>query len=399
MCPKIIERWEAEPWKGFQIPHRDFALSVKQPVQCIVVFIPLTASPPSKSLQVCPGTQGGYHAAHRWDIAIQPLRSVRLLRGTVIHRGAGGPGWALFTPFAPVGYRSRMLTVEPESVTELMNSVPVMPCELLAEGAAVASPLGTEASVNYSPLDQGSEEAQAAATDPVPAPHEVEMPEAPADANAAPPPQSAAEEEEEMPAAPADAEALADAEAPADAEERPATPPPWQRRTSSITPDAIPQPVCFVSQAEKPLDPPVPYMGDVLLLQEGVSAGLFLTPTDHAHVGPTAEAARADACLTPHIHRWWLPPPEATYFCRVRCTAGTVVYSFAALGAAFVREPGAGRMAWMAMDGYGLQAPSPHDHPPGGSTGSAGSGRRGGGHGRRRRFSAWRRRTSCCASS
>ena len=104
-----------------------------------------------------------------------------------------------------------------------------------------------------------------------------------------------------------------------------------------------------MSQAEQPLDPPVPYMGDVLLLQEGVSAGLFLTPTDHAHVGPTAEAARADACLTPHIHRWWLPPPEATDFCRVRCTAGTVVYSFAALGAAFVREPGAGRMAWMAM--------------------------------------------------
>ena len=72
----------------------------------------------------------------------------------------------------------------------------------------------------------------------------------------------------------------------------------------------------------------MPYMGDVLLLQEGVSAGLFLTPTDHAHVGPTAEAARADACLTPHIHRWWLPPPEATDFCRVPCTAGTVVYSF-----------------------------------------------------------------------
>ena len=121
LCPKIIERWEAEPWKGFQIPHRDFALSVKQSVQCMVVFIPLTTSPPSKSLQVCPGTHGGYHAAHRWDLVIQPLRSVTLLRGTVIHRGAGGPGQALFIPFAPVGYRSRMLTVEPESVTELMN--------------------------------------------------------------------------------------------------------------------------------------------------------------------------------------------------------------------------------------------------------------------------------------
>ena len=67
-------------------------------------------------------------------------------------------------------------------------------------------------------------------------------------------------------------------------------------------------------------------MADVRLLQEGVSAGLFLTPTDHAQVGPTAKAARADACLTPHIQRWWFPPPEATKLCRVRCTAGTVVY-------------------------------------------------------------------------
>ena len=81
-----------------------------------------------------------------------------------------------------------------------------MPSELLADGAAVGSPLGTEASVNYSPLDQGSEEAEAAATDPVLAPQEEDMPEAPstadaeerpaapADADAAPPPQSAAPE-------------------------------------------------------------------------------------------------------------------------------------------------------------------------------------------------------------
>ena len=127
LCPKIMERWEAEPWRGFQIRARDFALPVKQSLQCLVVFIPLTTSPPSKSL----------HAANRWDIIIQPLCSVTLLRRTVIHCGAGGPGRALFIPFAPVGYRSRMLTVEPEDVTELMNSVPVMPSELLAEGAAV----------------------------------------------------------------------------------------------------------------------------------------------------------------------------------------------------------------------------------------------------------------------
>ena len=112
LCSKIIERWEAEPWKGFQIPHRDFALSVKQSLQCMVVFIPLTTSPPSKSLQVCPGTQGGYHAANRWDIVIQPIRSVTLLRGTVIHRGAEGPagqapGCAPVGPQAQAGGRGR----------------------------------------------------------------------------------------------------------------------------------------------------------------------------------------------------------------------------------------------------------------------------------------------------
>ena len=150
----------------------------------------------------------------------------------------------------------------------------------------------------------------------MPDPQEEDMPEAPANA-------------EERPAAPADADA---------------PPPPHSAAEEDVlTPDAIPQLVCFVSQAEQPLDPPVPYMGDILLLQEGMSAGLFLTPTDHAHAGPTAKAARADACLTPHIDRWWLPPPDATDRCRVRCTAGTVVYSFAALGAAFVREPGAAR--------------------------------------------------------
>ena len=54
------------------------------------------------------------------------------------------------------------------------------------------------------------------------------------------------------------------------------------------------------------------------------------------------------ASLRPSTGRGF-PPPEATDLCRVRCTAGTVVYFFAALGAAFVRERGASRMAWMAM--------------------------------------------------
>ena len=84
-----------------------------------------------------------------------------------------------------------------------------------------------------------------------------------------------------------------------------APPPPAEE--DFLTPDAIPQPVCFVSQAEQPLDPPVPYMGDVLLLQERVSAGLFLTPTDHAHVGPTCQGGQS-GCLPHSAH----PPVVAS---------------------------------------------------------------------------------------
>ena len=67
-----------------------------------------------------------------------------------------------------------------------------------------------------------------------------------------------APQEEDMPEAPADAEerpaALADADA--------APPPPPQSAAEEdvLTPDTIPQPVCFVSQDAQPLDPPVPYI-------------------------------------------------------------------------------------------------------------------------------------------
>ena len=46
----------------------------------------------------------------------------------------------------------------------------------------------------------------------------------------------------------------------------PPPPPHSAAEEDVLTPDAIPHPVCFVSQAEQPLDPPVPYMGDILLL-------------------------------------------------------------------------------------------------------------------------------------
>ena len=87
-----------------------------------------------------------------------------------------------------------------------------------------------------------------------------------------------------MPQAPADTEErLA---APADADTAPPPPPQSAAEEDFLTPDAIPQPVCFVSQAAQPLDPPVPYMGDIVLLQEGMCVGLCLTPSDHPHDQP-----------------------------------------------------------------------------------------------------------------
>ena len=64
-------------------------------------------------------------------------------------------------------------------------------------------------------------------------------------------------------------------------------------------------------QAAQPLDPPVPYMGDILLLQDGMCAGLFLTPTDHAHAGPTAMALQGghSGCLPHSAHPPVVAPP------------------------------------------------------------------------------------------
>ena len=220
-----------------------------------------------------------------------------LLRGTVIQRGAGGPGLALFIPFAPAGYRSRMLTVEPESVTELMNSVPVMPSELLAEGAAVGSPLGTEGSplgtedsLKFSPPDQGSEESAPAeavpATDPVPAPHEEDMADTPADGELAPPPQRAAQEADPVPA-PQEEDMP---EAPADAEDRPAAP--------ADVDAAPPPPPTECGRGGRPhsrRDPPAS-----LLRVAGCAA---VGPPDALHVGHPPPAG-GDVCgVVPDPHR------------------------------------------------------------------------------------------------
>ena len=118
LCPKVIDRWNAPPWKGFQNPHRDDSLGQRYAAECMVVMIPLTLYPSSKFVQVCPGLQGTYHSSNRRYIVVLLFRSVALLRGLVIHREAGGHGKMLFIPFVLPGLRSRMLTVELEALTD-----------------------------------------------------------------------------------------------------------------------------------------------------------------------------------------------------------------------------------------------------------------------------------------
>ena len=52
------------------------------------------------------------------DIVVQPIRSATVLRRTVIHRGRCAPGRMLLSSFVPPGLCTRMLTVEPEALTD-----------------------------------------------------------------------------------------------------------------------------------------------------------------------------------------------------------------------------------------------------------------------------------------
>ena len=54
LCPKLMDRWHAPPWKGLQVTHRDFSLGHRLAGQCMVVMISVTPCP-SKSLLVCMG--------------------------------------------------------------------------------------------------------------------------------------------------------------------------------------------------------------------------------------------------------------------------------------------------------------------------------------------------------
>ena len=95
--------------------------------------------------------------------------------------------------------------------------------------------------------------------------------------------------------------------------------------------------------------PPVPYFGDVLLLQTGVGAArLFFTCFTGPHVAPGAGDGAED-CPVKHIHRWWVPPPDAPGMVRLHAGAGTLVFAFGAFGALIMRDGQAPCARWARM--------------------------------------------------
>ena len=118
--PRLVERMDAPPWRGYQWPHRDFMLTLRGAADTRVVFISVHDDPPEKSLQIAPGTSHAYHTSNTWHVVQQKRGSVLLMDGTLIHRGAGGPGRTIFPPFVPERFRTPPNVVEPENVPDLM---------------------------------------------------------------------------------------------------------------------------------------------------------------------------------------------------------------------------------------------------------------------------------------
>ena len=104
--PRLVERMDAPPWRGYQWPHRDFMLGLRGAADTRVIFVSLQDDPPEKSLQIVPGTSRGYHTSNTWHVVPQKPRRFLLMDGTLIHRGAGGPGKTIFFPFVPENIRT-----------------------------------------------------------------------------------------------------------------------------------------------------------------------------------------------------------------------------------------------------------------------------------------------------
>ena len=119
--------WTPPPWWCYQWPHRD--------ISCLRCGVPRTRGwfsypcrmIPQKSLQIALGTSHSYHTSNTWHVVQQKRGSVLLMAGTLIHRGAGGPGRTIFFPFVPKRFRTPPNVVEPENVPDLMFVEPEAP--------------------------------------------------------------------------------------------------------------------------------------------------------------------------------------------------------------------------------------------------------------------------------
>ena len=69
--PRLVERMDAPPWRGYQRPHRNFIFTLRGAVDTRVVFISLQDDPPKKSLQITPGTSHGCHTSNMWCVVQQ----------------------------------------------------------------------------------------------------------------------------------------------------------------------------------------------------------------------------------------------------------------------------------------------------------------------------------------
>ena len=85
-----------------------------------VVLIFVQDDPHEQSPHIAPGPSQGYNTPKTWLMAEQKRGSVLLTDGTSIHRGAGGPGSTMFSPFGPQTFRIPQLVLQPENVLNLM---------------------------------------------------------------------------------------------------------------------------------------------------------------------------------------------------------------------------------------------------------------------------------------
>ena len=152
--PRLVDRKEAPPWRGYQWLHCDFMLTLRGAADTRVVFISLHDDPPEKSLQIAPGTSHGYHTSNTWHAVQQNRGSVLLMDGMLIHRGAGGPGKAIFSPFVPEDFRAAPNVVEPENVPELMFVEPEVPEVREAEVDPPATSSGSDSQPLAPPAPQ-----------------------------------------------------------------------------------------------------------------------------------------------------------------------------------------------------------------------------------------------------